>query len=110
VTGTTIYEIQNRRWPGGVGICPPTPRRPYWHLPSGERFSFPTILSGTRGEIREFVHRAHAEAIWEIAKAAAAALEAGEGTKARRMLAGASRLCGEPLGHWPDGSWRPIGG
>lgn len=106
--GRTI-EVHNLRWPGGVGVRPPSPEHPYWRTAGGERTSLGSVLAGAPASEQLMVLGAHAAAIEALVRAAGAERLAERGREARRLAGAASRLCGELIGHWPERSWEPLG-
>ena len=97
---TRTIEVRNHRWPGGIRLVPPVPEAPWWRTPDGERHEFRGVVAGSDPRSIERLARVHAEATGAIIRAAVAAKCAGEPVEARRLLAGASRLCQELLGPW----------
>jgi hypothetical protein len=93
-------EVRSYRWPGGIGLLAPEPRAPWWLTPEGERHVFRAVVAGASLATVERFAYIHAQATGEILRAAVAATLAGEPTESRRLIAGASRLCGELLGPW----------
>ncbi len=99
-TKLRTIEVTSYRWPGGIGLLAPEPAAPWWRTPEGERHAFREVVAGARAESVERLAHIHAGAIGDILHAAVAAKRAGEATEARRLIAGASQLCGELLGPW----------
>jgi hypothetical protein len=93
-------EVTSHRWPGGVGLLPPTPDAPWWRTSAGERHEFRGVVAGADPKSVERLAHVHSDAIGVILRAAVAAKCAGEPTEARHLIAGASRLCQELLGPW----------
>jgi hypothetical protein len=97
---TRTIEVTSHRWPGGIGLLTPTAAAPWWRTPDGQRHEFRAVVAGADPTRLEELARIHAEAIGAILRAAVAAKCSGEPTEARRLIAGASRLCHELLGPW----------
>jgi hypothetical protein len=103
---TQTIEVTSHRWPGGIGLVPPTCAVPRWRTPAGERHPFREVIAGARLESIQRLADAHVEAIGAILRAAVVAKRAGKPTEARRLIAGASLLCAELLGPWGPGRRR----
>lgn len=93
-------EVRSYRWPGGVGLLSPEPAAPWWRTPEGERHAFREVVAGGSMATIERLSNLHVEAIGKLLHAAVAAKCAGDAADSRRLIAGASRLCGELLGPW----------
>lgn len=97
---TRTLEVTSHRWPGGVGLLPPTSAAPWWRTPAGERHSFREVVAGAPLELIHRLANAHVEAIGAILCAAIAAKRGGKSTEARRLIAATSLLCQELHGPW----------
>jgi hypothetical protein len=95
-------------WTANAGCVAPEPARPYWRSEDGTRLTFGELLEGLSGACAEEALAGYAEAIYELARAAARARLQGDGQEARRLAIAASRLCQEIAGFWPRHASRPI--
>ncbi len=85
---------------------PSTAEHNYWRDPDGQRSGFSELAAGRDpDQVRELAEL-HVRAICALLRAGFAAQTGGEQGDARRLFAGASRLCTEPLGHWPAAAMR----
>lgn len=76
----------------------PDGERPYWREESGARSTFGEVVSGVAIEAAREAAERHAEAVCQLARAAAEARLAGLHLDARRLALAASRLCEEVAG------------
>jgi hypothetical protein len=88
--------------PDFAGLLAPDPDRPYWHLPDGKRLSFGEIAPHLSDQERARLGEQHAQAILALELLGIRQHLAGAHSEGRRLLAACSRLCTEPLGHWPS--------
>jgi len=105
MTAIHTIEVVNALWPGGIGLRPPCPAAPYWRTAEGRRHSLSSVRAGCDEATQAVVMRVHLAALDRILAAAAEAELGGNRREARRLVGGATRLCGELVGLWPDGSW-----
>jgi hypothetical protein len=85
---------------------PPSPTHPYWRGPDGARAAFSELIAGRDLDQVAELGELHVEAVCTLVRAGLAAHAGGDGPEARRLFAGAARLCTEPLGHWPSAAMR----
>jgi len=85
---------------------PPTIDCPYWRGPDGQRTSFSELAAGRDPDQARELAELHVRAICSLLRAGFAAQAGGEHAEARRLFVGSSRLCTEPLGHWPAAAMR----
>src|SRR5262245_6860566 len=84
-------------YPGGGAVRAPVVGDPFWRgRPGGGRHSLGEVIAGQGAELRRELLDAHAAAVGEIARAAAAAKAAGEDPRA--LVSAASRLLRELIG------------
>jgi hypothetical protein len=92
-----------------IGRCvAPEPAQPYWRSEDGTRLSFGDLVEGLSEACAEEAVAGYAEAICELARAAARARLHGDAQEARRLAIAASRLCQEIAGFWPRDAGTPI--
>jgi hypothetical protein len=95
-------------WAAKGGCVAPEPAQPYWRSEDGTRLSFGDLVEGLSGACAEEAVAGYAEAICELARAAARARLKGDAQEARRLAIAASRLCQEIAGFWPRHAGTPI--
>jgi hypothetical protein len=105
-SSATISEMDT--WTTNAGFVAPEPARPYWRSEDGTRLTFGELLEGLSGACAEEAIAGNAEAICEVARAAACARLNGDAQEARRLAIAASRLCQEIAGFWPRHAATPI--
>src|ERR1700679_3045007 len=83
------------------GARAPDAEHPYWRRGDGTRVSFTEVTQGLPRQAHEHYAPQHAPAVAALALAGVKARLDGNPAEGRRLMAIASRLCTEPLGHWP---------
>jgi hypothetical protein len=99
--------VEMDTWTGNRGCVAPEPAQPYWRSEDGTRLTFGELLEGLSGACAEEAVAGYAEAIREVARAAARAHLHGDAQEARRLATAASRLCQEIAGFWPRHAGTP---
>jgi hypothetical protein len=107
-TDSSATIVGMETWTAKAGVLAPEPGRPYWRSEDGTRLTFGDLVDGLSGACAEEAVASYAEAICELARAAARARLHGDAREARRLAIAASRLCQEIAGFWPRHSGAPI--
>jgi hypothetical protein len=107
-TDSSATMVEMETWTANVGCVAPEPAQPYWRSEDGTRLTFGELVEGLSGACAEEAVAGYAEAICELARAAARARVHGDAQEARRLAIAASRLCQEIAGFWPRHAVTPI--
>jgi len=66
------------------------------------------VIAGQSGEAAEQLVAVHADAIAKLVAEADRLRRAGDAHEARRLAVGASRLCSQVVGLWPEITRKPL--
>lgn len=92
---------------GELLIYPPDRARPYWRDDHGHRYVLDQVLAGEPHAQRERMLRSHAQAIFDVAQALAAARLGEQHQQVGALSHAASRLCQEMAGRVAPDYWQP---
>jgi hypothetical protein len=106
MSAVRTIEVTSYRWPGGIGIVPPDAAVPSWRTPEGAEYAFREVIAGASAATVERLAKIHVEAIREVLHVALVEKQTGRRDEARRLIAGASRLCNQLSGPWGPRSRR----